>query len=343
MDAVERFTVEHFALNGLSDDRRRRVVKTLRELETFASVPLAEVTAEHVRLYYAELLGQGYHVNTVRNVQGRIRPFFAWALREDLADAKVVMAVRDIPPPRGSTNNALPRPYNRKELDRFWRELEQRWPIDDAGHWSNRWVRGLSPYRRVWPHATRLQLEAIVHLALHSGLRRDEIHRASVDDIHYDNAYVVVHGAAKGRNAGGGHKMREVPHTEASRRAVWRWLEFRATMLRAFGMEDHGSPWLVLHPAATPNNPHLPSSPAAPMRHRALAVALATVGGWELHRLRHTCGTEWLRAGMELEKVQVLLGHATLQQTLGYAKVVKADIHRSARRVEGEFTQAVGA
>lgn len=77
------------------------------------------------------------------------------------------------------------------------------------------------------------------------------------------------------------------------------------------------------------------------MRLNALKGALSTVGPWELHRLRHTCGTEWLRAGMELELVSRLLGHANLTQTLGYAQIVSADVHRASVRAHDDFTRAL--
>jgi site-specific recombinase XerD len=77
------------------------------------------------------------------------------------------------------------------------------------------------------------------------------------------------------------------------------------------------------------------------MRHRAFKDQLSTVGAWELHRFRHTCGTEWLRAGMELELVSKLLGHANITQTLGYAQIVSDDVHRSAMRHHDTFTRAM--
>jgi integrase len=124
-----------------------------------------------------------------------------------------------------------------------------------------------------------------VHLALHSGLRRGEIFGAGIDDIHYDNSYVVVKGAAKGRYAGGGARYREVPHTDDSRRAIHDWLEPRSVLLGEFG-EDHDRPWLVLHPAATPNNSTRPSSPpssrAAPMRLNAFKARKVIGAGPEI-------------------------------------------------------------
>jgi integrase len=61
--------------------------------------------------------------------------------------------------------------------------------------------------------------------------------------------------------------------------------------------------------------------------------------GWQLQRFRHTCATEWLRAGMGLIYVSELLGHSNLQQTRAYAKIVGGDIEREMQDVEDNFSR----
>jgi integrase len=131
-----------------------------------------------------------------------------------------------------------------------------------------------------------------------------------------------------------------VPRTDDSRRAIHDWLELRTILLAEFG-DDHDRPWLVLHPATTPNNPINASSPAAPMRLNAFKGVLTAVGNWELHRFRRTCGTEWLRSGMQLELVSSCLGHANITETLGYAQIVSQGVHRGAMRSHDDFTRAL--
>jgi len=62
--------------------------------------------------------------------------------------------------------------------------------------------------------------------------------------------------------------------------------------------------------------------------------------GYTLHCLRHTFATELLNAGMRLECLQVLLGHASLQMTRRYArlsdKTREEEYFRAMERIEKE-------
>jgi site-specific recombinase XerC len=67
----------------------------------------------------------------------------------------------------------------------------------------------------------RLQLDAVVALALHCGLRRQEVFRLDLDAMHDDNSYVVVWG--KSAPPWTGDDYRTVPYTSTSRSLVAPW------------------------------------------------------------------------------------------------------------------------
>ena len=120
---------------------------------------------------------------------------------------------------------------------------------------------------------------------------------------------------------------------------VARWLDFRADHLQP---EPPNAPWLVLSPWASPKKAVSPSRPRIRSASRASRSCSAALCLWIWHRFRHTCATEWLRAGMELQELSKLLGHASIQQTLCYAEIVRDDIARSMRKVESGFSTATG-
>jgi site-specific recombinase XerD len=126
---------------------------------------------------------------------------------------------------------------------------------------------------------------------------------------------------------------REVPYTEEGRRLVAEWLDFRETILKP----GHNHPWMILRQGGGSYYAVLDR-----IGDFAFMSIPTHVGAWHYHRFRHTAATEWLRAGVPLEHVSKLLGHANLTQTLVYAELVREDVARDVRRAEADFVTAVG-
>lgn len=327
-DPLDRFSSEYQDYHGMSEGRRREQLVVLREFRDHAGGDLLAATADHLRSYLAGKIANGQHPNTVARKNKMIRPFYQWAFDVRLIDGDTLMRMRGVPHPKGSSNRGTPRPYSAKELQ-SWREaLDSRWPMVNPKWWP-RVAKGSSRYKRVASEVMRTQIECVVALALHGGLRRREIFHLSLDDMHPDNAYVVVRQRA--RVANGKDHLREVPFTEGLREAVTRWLAMRERI----GV-THDSPWIVAV-ANVPDGVWL-----QPMRFARFAELLTTVGRWELHRFRHTSATNWLRAGVPIELVSRYLGHATIQQTLVYAELVREDIQTAVERNEARFTRLIG-
>src|SRR4051794_8829754 len=81
------------------------------------------------------------------------------------------------------------------------------------------YANGTARYNSVWQHASHLQTQAAISLALFGALRNSEIRYASIDDIHPDNEYIVVRGKSPfGERQG----YREVPYTEEGRESAGR-------------------------------------------------------------------------------------------------------------------------
>lgn len=331
MTVVEDFAADYFVAQGLTLGRQHDVRTALAALEAHAGAAPETLDENALRDFVTAQVARGLHVNTVRKHLNAVKPFYRWCWQRRLIDADRFMRIGEVKPPRGSTGNARPRPYTTREVERFWTDLDQAFPLT-TDRMLSRWERGMSRWPRVWTHAMHLQVQAIATLALFGGLRRAEIRHSGIDDIHPDNDFIVVRGKSPfGERQG----YREVPYTEAGREYVGRWLEFRARIA-----PTHAHPWLVLTPTASPNG-RVPSHPFNAISDDGFERILGRVGAWEFHRFRHTCATEWLRAGVELEKVSRLLGHADIKQTLGYAELVRNDVARGVRKAEADFVTAV--
>jgi integrase len=279
--------------------------------------------------YLAQKTEAGFAPNTLRKERQMALSFFTWAHETGRVSAENLIAMQSVVSPQGATSRSRPENYSPKELRFFCEVINARWPLMDdarAQKFARRWRNGDTPYSRIRKHAIRLQLDAVISLALHGGLRRREIFALHVDDLHYDNAYIVVWSGERWSSS-----YREVPYTEEARAAVRAWLDFRACM----GVK-HDAPWLNLWAAKTAREP---------IGSDAFAKLLSAYADRSLNyrRLRHTCGIAWLKAGMKLWEVQRFLGHASLRDTLPYGEAVETSLQGRVERRQGSFSEALAA
>jgi len=209
----------------------------------------------------------------------------------------------------------------RATIDARWPKL----PPEEAKTWLRRVKDGRSPYSRVRVHVIRCQLDAIVALALHLGLRRAELFRLDVPCVHYDNQGVVV----RDKSGSFDGNCREVPFTDAARDAVEQWI-----LCRFFLGPNHEQAWLNLHAESTMRKP---------MKRDTFNKLLITyVGpGWTLKRLRDTCAAGWVRSELPLEHLRQLLGLSRIEDTLPYAQLVTGSLDGRMEKLDTIFTDLV--
>lgn len=321
MELLPSFQADHLAPLAVSVARQRA---QLRLIDTFQSwlAPsrLLAADGEQLTAFLAHRAAEGRCASTIRKERAMLLSFFSWAYGRRLISAEAQLSLRGTPTQAGSYSSARPRPYTRGELRRLRGLLDERWPRrddDDVQHLIERWHRGTGRYARFRVHAIRLQLEAIIALALYCGLRRSELAASTADDVHPDNAYVV----ARKRDG----SVRAVPYPDTARSPVAAWLSLR----EAIGPE-HNMPWLALWAEPTCSEQ---------MSEDSLSRVLTTyIGdGWALTRLRQTCGVCWLRAGLPIWHVQRLLGHHSIRDTIAYAEAVRGDTHRAVACLDADF------
>lgn len=330
-DLLSRFEREHFDRQSITAGRRVRSRTVLARLaDQIAPRTLAELTAADFMAWQGAERARGAKTTTIRNYETMVRAFVTWAATTQVISFESAAQLKSIPGVRGGRSNE-PKPYKRAEVERLRELLEQRFPLaPERGPGSRmirRYLRGESRLvKAVYLHARRLQYEAQISLALEEGLRAIELHRIGLPELAPDNEGVVVF-TAKGEP--GSERVREVPFTNHSRQVVAEWLDFRSLMAPA-----HESPWLTL----------VAARPTDAQSFRQFEKALHVFGRpyYRWHRLRHTFATERLRAGLPLEKLQRMMGHANLAQTLAYAEIVNADLHTEAARTADDFARNLG-
>lgn len=319
-DLIARFEAEYYTLNSITDRRRMYAQRALRDFEQSLDGPVEGADANDLRAWMAAMMDRGLAASTVAWHLMMVRPFYRWLWEARLISAEDSMRIQSVSPPRGY-NTGKPQPYSRKELAQLWAELDAKFPFTNERR-IKRWRKGTSGYRNVKKHVMRCQLEAIIQLALVCGMRKNEIYELSLNDAHFDNHYIVVHGKRVDQHA----KPRKVPYPDSAREAMKRWLRMRAWL-----EATHDCLWCSV------TGPE----PASKLRQNRMDTILHSFGDWRMHRLRHTCATERLRAGMEIYELQKFLGHANLSQTLAYAEIVAGDIEKAAEESDPEFQRAI--
>lgn len=324
-DVVDSFCSTYFDLHQITPPRQRAhralLYRWVDWCVDFGADPLA-IDDTLIQTWMTSLIRQKYKPSTVRFYLGMIKPFYRWAARAGHVSPESLAVIDEVDLPRGAAANGLPRPYKRAEIQALWRAIAAEYPLSTDRQVA-RFRRGTSSFRVVRRHGINLQLRAIVSLALYMGLRRNEIWTLSLDAMHPDNDVLVINR----KRSGPEDKVRDLPYNEAAQDAVREWFKFRRWM-----NPGHDRPWLRLY---------LPDA-AAPLGLTTYKSLLAKVGdGYEYHRLRHTCATERLRAHMPIELLKEFLGHATLEQTLVYSKIVHDDVERAMIKSDREFLKAL--
>lgn len=162
-----------------------------------------------------------------------------------------------------------------------------------------------------------LRLEAAcMLLMLHSGLRSGECVSLHIQDLDLPGKRLIV-------RQGKGQRDRLVYLSDLACQAVQAYLQ-------GASRQSTDPVWLY------PNGKPMSQSWLA----KRVAAAGKQVGVADLypHRLRHTCATRLLNAGMDITRIQKLLGHEMLSTTMIYARVqestVEADYRQALRRIE---------
>src|SRR5262245_15512180 len=162
----------------------------------------------------------------------------------------------------------------------------------------------------------RLQTADLVELALHTGMRRNEILTLEWANVHldrspgYPHGWILCRATKTGDRAMGTTDDRVIP------------LSRRASEI----LTSRKAPGSHVFPATGTNGPKGLSHQT--QLHRALKQACkqakipygnSTPGGFVFHDLRHTAATRMLQSGADLRTVMDILGHREVSTALKYA------------------------
>jgi integrase/recombinase XerD len=156
---------------------------------------------------------------------------------------------------------------------------------------------------------------AILEVFYSTGVRRAELLTLTVYDVDFDQGLARVHGK--------GAKDRVIPIGRAASRYVQEYLH----KIRPKVADGEAANILFLTMQGRPMSTGRLSSLVASYLRMAGVRRKASC-----HAFRRTCATEMLRGGADVRYVQEMLGHAHIQTTQRYTKIVPVDLQKAVRK-----------
>ena len=262
-------------LGHLANERRlsnNTVLNYERDIATLlglaAGTPLAQLQIHHIRRFVSQLHARGLGGKSLARMLSAWRGFYRYLARD-----------------HGYANN----PCIGLRAPKAKKSLPQALSPDEAGHLME--ITGDDML------ATRDK--AIFELFYSSGLRLSELTGLAPADINFSDATVRV--------TGKGAKTRVVPVGSQAVNAVQKWLERRASLVKA------GGDALFVNRNGTRLSPR-----AIQYRMKQWALKLGLAGSVHPHVLRHSFASHVLQSSGDLRAVQEMLGHASISTTQVY-------------------------
>lgn len=174
-----------------------------------------------------------------------------------------------------------------------------------------------------WPARDK----AILEVLYGCGIRNAELVGLNLDDIHWANEAILVHGK--------GHKQRYVPLADTAAEALRAYIAERSARLAAQGKGmGSATPALFLNlqlrglgkPGGAVGSQARLTTRSVGRIVKRIAVLRGLSADVHPHTLRHAFGTHLLEEGADLRAIQELLGHERLSTTQRYTQLTTAQL-----------------
>jgi len=251
-----------------------------------------------IRAYLGTLYDRGLSKASTARALAAIRSLFKWLARAGILEqnAAALVATPKLP-------KHLPRVPSIEQLNRV---------VDSVGEDVASW-----PARDT----------AILELLYGCGIRNAELTGLNLEDIHWANEAILIHGK--------GQKQRYVPLGDAAAVALRTYMAERAARLAAAGdAKGYATPALFLNLQLRGlGKPGGPLGGQARLTTRSVArivKRIAILRGLSAdvhpHTVRHAFGTHLLEEGADMRAIQELLGHERLSTTQRYTQLTTAQL-----------------
>jgi integrase/recombinase XerC len=274
-----------------------------RELHGFAAYIAAaygkdqgpeRIEHTHIRGYLGTLYDRGLSKASAARALAAIRSWFRWLARTGILEqnAAALVATPRLP-------KHLPRVPSIEQMNRVVESVRE-----DAASWPARDM-------------------AILELLYGCGIRNAELTGLNLEDIHWANEAILIHGK--------GQKERYVPLGDAAAVALRAYMAERSARLAAAGdAKGYATPALFvnlqLRGLAKPGGEARLTTRSVGRIVKRIAILRGLSADVHPHTLRHAFGTHLLEEGADLRAIQELLGHERLSTTQRYTQLTTAQL-----------------
>lgn len=171
-------------------------------------------------------------------------------------------------------------------------------------------------------------LRPLAIVALQTGMRKGELLALRWNDVDFATSTIVIREAKSGEG-------RRLPMSNEARRVLHPLWEKRRKVvaLRNRGSNDH-----TAYVFAAPSGGFLHSLD----RYWYPALRRAAIPDFHFHDLRHTFASRLAMKGVDLYRVQILMGHKTPEMTQRYAHLSPDTLREAVERLDGDKSAARG-
>ena len=258
--------------------------------------PLTDLNAWVIEKWRSKRIKGGIAVGTVNRDMATLRSAMSKAVAWNIIPANPLADVK-----QRKVDNARARYLDGKEEGRLRAALVQRdrdaIARRDRSN-EHRASRGYNLLPALPARGYRDHLTPMVLLALNTGLRRGELVALEWTDINIDKKSLHVRAAAAKSG-----KSRHVPLNKDAVAVLTRWRKQQGREGAVFNVRDVKTAWHAL-------------------------MCAAAIDNFNFHDLRHSFASKLVMAGVDLNTVRELLGHADLKMTLRYSHL--AQEHKAA-------------
>ena len=248
----------------------------------------------HIRAYLGTLYERNLSKASAARALAALRSWFKWLARTGRVEQNVASLVATPRLPKH-----LPRVPSIEQMNRMVDTVK-----DDAASWPAR-------------------DKAIMELLYGCGIRNAELTGLNLDDIHWANEAILVHGK--------GQKERYVPLGDTAAMALRAYIAERSALLAAAANgPGPATPALFLNiqlrGLAKPGGQARLTTRSVGRIVKRIAILGGLSSDVHPHTLRHAFGTHLLEEGADLRAIQELLGHERLSTTQRYTQLTTTQL-----------------